>query len=96
MIGEQEFLHRAQLDHATLTIWIEEAWLSPAERDGERVFEEIDLARARLIVDLRQNMGVNDPGVGVILHLLDQLHGLRGAMGELLGTMRAKPAEREP
>ena len=96
MIGEQEFLHRAQLDRSTLTVWIEEAWLSPAEHDGERVFEEIDLARARLIVDLRQNMGVNDPGVSVILHLLDQLHGLRGAMGELLGTIHAKPAEREP
>jgi chaperone modulatory protein CbpM len=96
MIREQEFLHLTQLDRATLTLWIEETWITPAERDGERVYEEIDLARARLIVDLRQNMGVNDPGVGVILHLLDQLHGLRSAMGELLGTIRAKPAEREP
>jgi len=97
VIREQEFLQLAQLDRATLRVWIEEAWLAPVERDGESVFEEIDLARVRLILDLRQNMGVNDQGVGVILHLLDQLHGLRSAMGELLGTMREKrAAEREP
>ena len=97
MIREQEFLRLAQLDRATLTVWIEEAWLAPAEQDGERVFEEIDLARARLIVDLRQDMGVNDQGVGVILHLLDQLHGLRSAMGELLGTIHeTRAAGREP
>ena len=46
MIREQEFLHLVRLDQATLTVWMEEAWLAPNERDGERVFEEID-ARAR-------------------------------------------------
>ena len=89
---EQEFLHLTRLDRATLTVWIEEAWLAPSEREGERVFEEIDLARARLILDLKQDMGVNDEGVGVILHLLDQVHALRSAMGELLGTIHDKDA----
>jgi chaperone modulatory protein CbpM len=93
---EQEFLHLIRLDRATLTVWIEEAWLSPGERDGERVFEEVDLARARLILDLKQDLGVNDQGVGVILHLVDQVHGLRSAMRELLGSMHEKSAaERE-
>ena len=92
VMREQEFLQLVRLDQATLTIWIEEAWLAPEERDGERVFEEIDVARARLILDLQQNMGVNDPGVGVILHLLDQVHGLRSALGELLGTIHEEGA----
>ena len=89
---EQEFLHLVRLDRATLTVWLEESWLAPNERDGERVFEEIDVARARLILDLQQNMGVNDPGVGVILHLLDQVHGLRSALSDLLGTIHQKGA----
>lgn len=81
---QQEFLQHVQLDHVTLKTWMTESWLAPAERAGELDFTEIDLARARLIVELQKDMGVNDPGVGVILHLLDQLHGLRRAMKELL------------
>ena len=92
VIREQEFLHLVRLDQATLTVWLEECWLAPNERDGERVFEEIDVARAQLILDLQQNMGVNDPGVGVILHLLDQVHGLRSALSELLGTIHEEGA----
>ena len=40
-------------------------------------FSEADLARARLIQDLRMDFGVNDEGISIILHLLDQLYGLR-------------------
>jgi chaperone modulatory protein CbpM len=40
-------------------------------------YSEADLARARLIQDLRMDFGVNDEGVSIILHLLDQLYGLR-------------------
>jgi chaperone modulatory protein CbpM len=38
---------------------------------------EIDLARVQLIKDLKVDFGVNDEGVAIILHLIDQLHGLR-------------------
>jgi chaperone modulatory protein CbpM len=80
----QEFLQHVALDHVTLEMWLTESWLAPAESSGELDFTEIDLARARLILELQKDMGVNDPGVGVILHLLDQLHGLRCATKELL------------
>jgi chaperone modulatory protein CbpM len=83
-VKEQEFLQHAELDHVTLKAWIGEAWLAPSDSAGEPNFSQIDLARARFILELQRDMGVNDPGVGVILHLLDQLHGLRRAMKELL------------
>jgi chaperone modulatory protein CbpM len=86
-VKEQEFLQHAALDHVTLKMWIAEAWLIPAESAGERDYSEIDLARARLIMELQKDLGVNDPGVGVILHLIDQLHGLRRAMKDLLGAV---------
>jgi chaperone modulatory protein CbpM len=86
----QEFLQRVELDHVTLEMWLTESWLAPAESSGELDFTEIDLARARLILELQKDMGVNDPGVGVILHLLDQLHGLRRAMKELLDAAHEK------
>ncbi len=76
MINEREFLERAHLDRSTLEIWIREEWLVPIRAAPEPAFTEMDLARAELIHDLKHNMGVNDEGLGVILHLLDQMHGL--------------------
>ena len=80
MISEREFLERARLDRATLSIWLEEEWLIPGRTANERAFTEMDLARANLIHDLKDKMGVNDEGLGVILHLLDQMHALRRAL----------------
>jgi chaperone modulatory protein CbpM len=92
IISKQDFLDRAQLDRDTLEVWIEEAWLVPGGTATEPAFSEADLARAQLIQDLMQDMGVNDEGVGVILNLLDQLHGLRKALADLLETARQQPA----
>ncbi len=33
-------------------------------------------------------MGVNDEGLDVILHLIDQMHGLRRALAEALANSR--------
>jgi chaperone modulatory protein CbpM len=84
IITKLEFLERARVDTSTLQVWIEEEWLIPTRSAPEPVFSEADLARAKLIHDLIDDMGVNAEGVGVVLNLLDQLHGLRRAMAEVL------------
>ncbi|MEZ5960587.1 MAG: chaperone modulator CbpM [Hyphomonadaceae bacterium] len=73
-----EFLARAELDEATLEVWVTEGWLIPDQGSG--AFGEGDLARARLIKDLMKDLGVNAEGVDIILHLVDQIHSLRGAL----------------
>jgi chaperone modulatory protein CbpM len=87
-ISKHEFLLRARLDQATLTAWIEEEWLVP--RDPEAEFAEVDVARAQLIRDLKQDLDVNDAGIGVILGLVDQVHGLRRTLADLLAELRAR------
>ena len=92
MIDESEFLQRAHLDRGTLEIWIRSEWLVPSRAAPEPAFTEMDLARANLIRDLKHKMGVNDEGLDVILHLLDQMHGLRRALADALASLR----ERDP
>ena len=89
MISTQEFLVRTRLDHRSLEAWIAAGWLIPPQTDPELAFSDVDLARAQLIRDLREDLGVNDDGISVVLHLIDQLHGLRRSMQELLAAMRA-------
>ena len=96
IISRTEFLRQADLDGDTLEIWIREEWIVPhaptaqephaptaKENETEPAFTEADLARARLIRELKRDFGVNDEGIGVILNLLDQVHGLRGALAAM-------------
>lgn len=93
IISKLEFLDRTQLDLETLQVWIEEEWLVPSGTATDQAFSEADLARAKLIQDLMQDLGVNDEGVGVILNLLDQVHGLRKALADVLQATQ-KPSSR--
>ena len=88
VIGKAEFLARAQLDSETLELWIGEEWLVPAQAHADGVFTEADLARARLIRDLTEDLGVNAEGVGIVLHLIDQVHGLRRTLADVLQSVR--------
>ncbi len=83
-ISRQELLLRASLDQATLEAWIAEEWLIPSGTAAEPAFTDADIARAALIRDLKRDLDVNDAGVGVILNLIDQVHGLRRTLAELL------------
>ncbi|MGH6795223.1 MAG: chaperone modulator CbpM [Methylocella sp.] len=60
----------------------------PEETSAGMNFSDMDVARARLIQDLKTDFGVNDEGVDVILHLMDQLHGLRRALAQLHKDIR--------
>ena len=87
-MNKQQFLTRAGLEVQTLEFWIEQQWLIPDETAAEMSFSDTDVARAHLIQDLKGDFGVNDEGIDVILHLVDQLHGLRRAFEQLHSDMR--------
>jgi chaperone modulatory protein CbpM len=90
MISVTEFLVRARLEHGSLEAWLAAGWIAPSQSGPEPMFSEIDVARARLIRDLREDLGVNDEGVTVILHLIDQMHGLRRCMHTLIEEVRER------
>jgi chaperone modulatory protein CbpM len=83
MMNKQEFLTSAGLEMQTLDLWLEQRWLIPDQTFGGINFTDVDLARARLILDLKTGFSINDEGIDVILHLMDQLHGLRRALDQL-------------
>lgn len=67
-------------EEGVLLSFIEREWLSPEAlplTEAEWELDEEDLARARLIIELREDLGVNDEAIPIILHLLDQLHSFR-------------------
>ena len=83
IMNRQQFLSSAGLEVQTLEFWIEQRWLIPEQTSAGMNFSEMDVARAHFIRDLKADFGVNDEGVDVILHLVDQLHGLRQALEQM-------------
>ena len=93
MLATREFLQRARLDARTLDAWIQAGWLLPRRNGGTGRFSEADVARACLICDLKKDMGVNDEGVTIVLDLVDQVHGLRRTLRQLLSAILAQSAD---
>lgn len=87
----QEFADRSHLDPSTIEAWVNAEWLV-AHPAGHQ-FSEQDLARARLIQDLKGDLGVNDEGIALILYLLDQIYGLRCLLRDIQ-AMRITASER--
>ncbi|MBN9033274.1 MAG: transcriptional regulator [Rhizobiales bacterium 63-7] len=82
-MDEQEFYGRLRVDVSVVKIWIEQGWLVPRQAEGRAEFTDMDVARAELIGDLIDGMGVNEAGVDVVMDLIDQIHGLRGTLSDL-------------
>src|SRR5919199_1005665 len=85
------FLLHARLEAEVLETWVAAGWISAREDDESQRFSEIDVARAQLVRELAQDMGVNDEGIGIILDLLDQIHGLRCALRDIVSAVNAQP-----
>lgn len=88
MVRVEELLSRTRLNREMLEICLREAWLVPTGSNEE--FSEADLARGALIADLMLDLNVNVEGVDVILGLIDRMHALQDAVGELAALARKR------
>jgi chaperone modulatory protein CbpM len=77
------------LPEQDLERWISNDWVKPDGDLGDYLFREIDVARVRLILELRDDLDVNEAALPVVLLLIDQLYDLRR---QILASDAAKGA----
>jgi chaperone modulatory protein CbpM len=63
--------------------WIDKDWVRADGHPGHYAFRRIDVARIRLIQQLRIEMQVNDEALPIVLSLLDQLYEHRRRLRDL-------------
>jgi len=65
----------------------------PVQSEQGPLFRELDLARLSLVVDLAEGYHLDEEALGLVLSLVDQLHGLRGDMRAILDAVAREPVE---
>lgn len=89
---ESEIIARlGRVNVAEIRAWVDCGWLRPAVQEGEIEWSEADLARAALIADLRENLGINEEAMPVVLDLMDQVYGLRHELKRVLDAVEEQP-----
>ena len=82
---------------AELRVWCEAGWVAPAQPGipGEAgpVFDEVDVARIRLVHELRDDLGLAEDAISVVLSLVDQLYGVRRELRALARAVEQQPEE---
>ena len=82
-----------ELTQVELVSWVERGWVLPEAGDAGFVFHEIDVARVRLIQDLRRSMDVGEDAMPLVLSLLDQVYELRSRLKSLLQAVQGQPRD---
>jgi chaperone modulatory protein CbpM len=92
--SETEVVARVDgLTVARLRSFVAARCLVPEERDGRLAFAEVDLARARLLAELASDFELDEEAAGLVVSLIDQIHGLRRRLRALGGALAAEPDE---
>lgn len=73
--------------------WVQRGLLRPAAEGDGWVFEAVDVARARLLAELTDELGFDEESMETVVDLLDQVHTLRRQLHQLGLAIGRQPAE---
>ena len=74
-----------------LTGWVERRWVLPSRQGAELAFDEVDLARIRMILDFHRDLAIDDEAMPIVLDLLDRLHAARVQLRAVLQGVAELP-----
>jgi len=93
MLTEEDVVARvSRLTVTRLRVFVSQGLITP-EDEGDPGYSEADLARAALICNLEDEMGFDEDDVPVLLHLIDQIHGLRAELRGFVEAVEALPPD---
>lgn len=85
-------LHRG-LTSVRVERWVSRGLLRPLGATDAWTFEQVDVARVRLLAELGDDIGLDEDTVEAIVGLVDHVHTLRGQLDLLAQAIAEQPAE---
>ncbi|MDP1668341.1 chaperone modulator CbpM [Phaeovulum sp.] len=83
----------ARLTRSQLVAFVEAEVVVPERTEAGFMFRQIDLARMELLCELCEQFDLADDALGMVISLVDQMHGLRGELRAVLAAIDAEPDE---
>jgi chaperone modulatory protein CbpM len=93
-LDEQTVVSRIErLTLRELRLWVREGWVRPAESAKGPVFDDLDMARLRLLCDLRKDLALPADVMPTVLTLIDHLHRTRRDLRRLTEALDEQPTD---
>jgi chaperone modulatory protein CbpM len=91
-LSEREVVaHVSEVSVRRLRTWVRRGWIRPVRQGREHTFSELDVARIRLVCQLKDELSIDEEAIPVVLSLLDQVYGLRRELRNLARAVDAQP-----
>jgi chaperone modulatory protein CbpM len=76
-----------------LRYWVREGWVRPAQGEDGPFYDEVDIARIRLLCDLKKDMSFTTDTIPVVLSLIDRMHQAQREFRKLRQAIEDQPEE---
>ncbi len=76
-----------------LRLWVRRGWVVPTASRAGHAYDQLDLARVRLVCQLKDEMKLNDEAIPVVLSLMDQLYGIRREFKAMTEAIDQQPED---
>jgi chaperone modulatory protein CbpM len=90
---EDVLIELRTVEQAEVLTWIEAEWVRPERDEAGPRFAPVDLARLRLIKQLREDLEVGPEAMPVVLSLVDEMYTLRRQLAALARAVGESPAD---
>ena len=78
---------------AEVLAWVEAEWVRPEQDDKGPRFRPVDVARLRLIAELREDLEIGPEAMPVVLSLVDEMYTLRRRLAAVARALAEAPDE---
>lgn len=94
LFSEDEAVARvARLTRAQLVTFVQARIVTPVHSERGPVYRRLDLARMELLCELSEQFDLDSDALGIVISLLDQLHGVRAELRCLVEAIAEEPPE---
>lgn len=95
MIRIQDVLAAEKLiqDQHELEDFIARGWVKPVRDEKDYIFDDMDIARIKLVCELHIEMKLELDAVDIILSLMDQLYENRANLDRIVTAIKKQPKD---
>lgn len=83
----------ARLTRPRLASFVEARIVMPVRSERGPVYRRLDIVRMELLCELSEGFDLEDDALGVVISLIDQLHGVRAELRAVVDAIAHEPPE---